>query len=142
MEVARGVFGVGITFGAAVILLTLLNRRDRRASRLRHSVLDQLALPELRGRVGVHIQCAVFSRRRAVMVDLLAGTPHEVWAIFIRMASRLPPRVRLVVHSVPDAGFPRPFGLETTTGRRPSHAPRTSLVTDRPFAETREQLGG
>jgi hypothetical protein len=54
MDVARGVFGVALTFGALVILLTLLNRRDRRASRLRHTVLDHLALPELRGRVGVH----------------------------------------------------------------------------------------
>jgi hypothetical protein len=130
MDVARGVFGVALIFGAVVILLTLLNRRDRRASRLRHTALDQLALPELRGRVGVHIQCAVFSRRRAVIVDLLAGTPHEVWNVFTRMASRLPPRVRLVVHSAPDAGFTRPFGLETTTGRLPFHAPCTSLVNN------------
>ena len=129
IDVARGVFGVVLIFGAVVILLSLLNWRDRRASRLRHFVLDQLARPELRGRVGVHIQCAVFSRRCVVIVDLLAGTPHEVWNVFTRVASRLPPRVRLVVHSVPDSEFARPFDLETTTGRLPSHAPRTSLVT-------------
>jgi len=129
MDVVRGVFGVAIILGAVVILLTLLNWRDRRASRLRHTVLDQLALPALRGRVGVHIQCAVLSRRRAVIVDLLAATPHEVWNVFTRMASRLPPRVRLVVHSAPDSGFTRPFALETTTGGLPSDALRTSLVT-------------
>jgi hypothetical protein len=117
-------------FGAVVILLALLNRRDRRVSRLRHIVHGQLALPELRGHVGVHIQCAVFSRRRAVIVDLLAGTPYEVWNVFTRLASRLPPRVRLVVHGTPDSGFMRPFALETTTGRLPSHVPRTSLVTN------------
>jgi hypothetical protein len=130
MDVVRGVFGVAIILGPVVILLTLLNRRDRRASGLRHTVLDQLALPALRGRVGVHIQCAVLSRRRAVIVDLLAGTPHEVWNVFTRMATRLPPRVRLVVHSAPDSGLTRPFALETTTGRRPSEAPRTSLVNN------------
>jgi hypothetical protein len=130
MDVARGVFGVAFIFSAVVILLTLLNRRDRRASRLRHTALGQLALPELRGRVGVHIQCAVFSRRRAVIVGLLAGTPHEVWNVFTRVASRLPPRVRLVVRSAPDSGFTRPFSLETTTGRPPFHAPRTSLVNN------------
>ena len=130
MDVARGVFGVAIIVGAVVILLTLLNRRDHRASRLRHTVLDQLTLPELRGRVGVHIQCAVLSWRRAVIVDLLAGTPHEVWNIFTRLASRLPPRVRLVVHGAPDRGFTRPFTLETTTGRPPSHVPCTSLVAN------------
>jgi hypothetical protein len=130
MDVARGVFGVAITFGAVVILLMMLNWRDRRPARLRYTVLDHLALPELRGRVGVHIRCALFSRRCAVVVDLLAGTPHEVWNVFTRMASRLPPRVRLVVQSAPDSRFTRPFGLETTTGRLPSHAPRASLVTN------------
>jgi hypothetical protein len=95
MDVARRVFGVAIIFGAIVILLTLLNRRDRRASQLRHTVLDQLALSELRGRIGVHIECAVFSRRHAVIVNLLADTSCEVWAVFTGLASRLPPRVRL-----------------------------------------------
>jgi hypothetical protein len=130
MDVARGVFGVAIIFGPVVSLLTLLNRRDRRASRLRHTVLDQLALPEFRGRVGVHVQCAILSPRCAVIVDLLAGMPHEVWNVFTRMALRLPPRVRLVVHSVPDSGFRRSLALETTIGRLPSHARRTSLVNN------------
>jgi hypothetical protein len=131
MEVARGVFGVAITFGVVVILLTLLNGRDRRASRLRHTVLDQVALPELRGRVGVQIQCAVFSRRSAVTVDLLVGTPHEVWNVCTHMASRLPPRVRLVVRGAPDRGCTRPFALETTTGRLPLTGPaRRSLPID------------
>jgi hypothetical protein len=130
MDVARGVLGVPIIFGPVVILLTLLNRRDRRVARLRQTVLDQLSLPEFRGRVGVHIQCAVLSLRRAVIVDLLAGTPYEVWNVFSRLASRLPPRVRLVVHGGPDPGFMRTFALETTTGRPLSHAPRTSFVTN------------
>ena len=130
MDVARRVLGMAIIFGAVVILLTLLNRRDSRALRLRHMVLDQLALRELHGRVGVHIQCAVLSRRRAVIVELLAGTPHEVWIVFTRLACQLPPRVRLVVHGVPDSEFTRPFVLETTTGSLPSHAPCTSLVND------------
>ena len=130
MDVARGVIGMVMIFGAVVILLILLNQRDRRASRLRHTVLDLLALPELRGRVGVHVQCAVLSRRRAVIVDLLAGTPHEVWNVFSRLASRLPPRVRLVVHGAADPGFTRTLALKTTTGRPPSHASRTSFVTN------------
>src|SRR5262245_58845576 len=123
MEVARGVFGVAIIFGVVVILLTLLNRRDRRASRLHHTVLDQVALPELRGCVGVQIQCAVFSRRSAVTVDLLAGSPHEVWNVCARIVSRLPPRVRLVARGAPDRGCTRSFALETTTGRLPLMRP-------------------
>jgi hypothetical protein len=130
MEVTGRVLGMAMLFGAVVVLLTLLNQRDRRSSRLRRTVLDQLALPELRGRVGVYIRCAVFSRRRAVIVDLLGGTPHEVWNVFTRLASRLPPRVRLVVHDTPDSGFTRPFALETTIGRLPpdASARRSSMV--------------
>jgi hypothetical protein len=128
MDGARGVFGVMMICGAVVILLTLLNWCDRRALRLRHAVLDQLALPELRGRVGVQIHCALLSRRPAVFVDLLTSTPHEVWNVFTRLASRLPPHVRLVVYSTPDSWFTPPFTLETTTGRPSSHVPRTSFV--------------
>jgi hypothetical protein len=130
MEVARGIFGVIITFGAVVVLLTLLNRRDRRASQLRHTVLDQLTLPELRGRVGVQIRCAVFTRRSAVIVDLLAGTPQEVWHSFRRIASRLPPRVHLVVHGTPDSCDTKPFMLATTTRRLLARAPGAAPVTN------------
>jgi hypothetical protein len=62
-------------------------------------------------------------------VDLLAGTSCEAWDVFTRLASRLPPHVRLVVHSAPDSGFTRPFALETTIGRPPSLVLGTSLVT-------------
>src|SRR5262247_1630564 len=85
MDVARAVFGVSIILGPLVVLLSLLNLRDRRASRLRRIVHDQLGVPELRGRVGVHIKSAVLSPRRAVIVDLLAGTPHETSTLFARL---------------------------------------------------------
>ena len=49
MDVAMGVFDMALIVAAVVILPTRLNRRDRRASRQRHTVLDQLARPELRG---------------------------------------------------------------------------------------------
>ena len=129
MGVVREVFGVATIIGAVAILLTLLNWRDRGASRLHRCVLDQLAQPDLRGRFGVSIQYAVFSRRHVVSVDLLASTPSEVWDIFTRLASRLPPRVRLVVHSTLDSGCTRPLALETTTGSASSHVPRRSLLT-------------
>jgi hypothetical protein len=127
MELVKLVFGIVITFGSVAVLLTLLNWRDRRVSRLRHTAFEQLALPELRGRVAVQVQCARFSRRCTLTVDLLASTPREVWNVFTRIASSLPPHVRLVVHGAVDHGLARPFTLETATGRLPSHAPRMSL---------------
>jgi hypothetical protein len=129
MDGGQGVFGVVVMFAAVVLLLTLLNWRDRRAMRLRYAVLDQLALPELRGRVGMHIRCALVSQRSTVIVDLLAGTPHEVWNVCTRVASRLPPHVRLVVHSALDRESIRPFTLETTTGQLLSHTSHTLRVT-------------
>ena len=116
MEVVRVVFGVVITFGAVVALLTLLNRRDGRASGLRRTTFEQVAWSELRGRIGVQICCAVLSRRSTVIVDLLAVTPLEVWNVFTRLASSLPPRVRLVVRGAVDRALTEPFTLETTTG--------------------------
>jgi hypothetical protein len=129
MDGGQGVFGVVVTFAAVVLLLTLLNRRDRRAKQLRYAVLDQLALPELRGRIAIHIRCALISQRSTVIVDLLAGTPHEVWNVCTRVASRLPPHIRLVVNSALDRAGMRPFTLETTTGQLLPHASHTLLVS-------------
>jgi hypothetical protein len=128
MELLRVVFGVAITFGSVVVLLTLLNRRDGRASRLRHTAFEQVALPDLYGRVGVQIWCALLSRRSTVIVDLLAATPYEVWNVFTRLASSLPPHVRLVVHSAVDREFTGLFTLKTTTGRLTPHHSCMSLV--------------
>jgi hypothetical protein len=126
MELARAVFGVAITVGPVVVVLILLNRRDRRAARLRHAVLDQLTLPELRGRIAVHIRCDLFSRRRMVTVDLLAATPQEVWQIFIGVADHLPPRVRLLVHG--EGQGMRSLTLNTTITRWPTYARRPSFA--------------
>ena len=128
MELLRGIFGVVITFGALMVLVTLLNLRDGRASRLRRIAPERVAFPDLCGRVGVQIRCALWSRRSTVIVDLLAGTPHEVWNVFTRLASSLPPHVRLRVHGAVDRRLTEPFALETTTGRLASHGLHLPLV--------------
>jgi hypothetical protein len=125
----RLIASVAIIFGPVMVWLILLNLCDRRASRLRLSVSELLALTELRGRIAVQVRCAAFSASSAVNVDVLACTPHEVWDIFTRVASHLPPCVRLMVHGTIDQRFTGQLTLETVTRRPPCRLPRTSPAT-------------
>jgi hypothetical protein len=125
----RSVVSATVIFGPVLVWLILLNLRDRRTARLRLAVSEPLASAELRGRIAVQVRCAVFARSSTVIVDALACTHHEVWEIFTRAASRLPPCVRLLVHGAVGHQFARQFTLETVTRRLPARRPRASLVT-------------
>jgi hypothetical protein len=129
MELVRSIVGVSFALGPLVAVLILLNRRDRRAAQLRHTVVEQLALPELRGRMAVHIRCAICSGRSTVIAELLGGTPHEVWNVFTCLASSLPTHVRLLVHAVVDRRCTSQYTLETVTGRMSSDSTRLQLTT-------------
>lgn len=118
MELGQLVLGLSVIVGPVVVLLMLLNLRDRRVLTLRDAVLGQLALPELRGRFAVQIRGAVFSGRRTVTVDMLACTRDEVWDVFARLSATLPPHVRLLVHGAIGSEFTKRFTLKTTI-RRP-----------------------
>jgi len=102
--------------GAPVAWLILLNLRDRRSRWLNSVVQRALALPSLRGRYAVRIRCPL-ALRTLVVVEVLDGTPHEVWDIFSCLANVLPPRVTLQVHNIGDRLFTRPFMLQTVTRR-------------------------
>jgi hypothetical protein len=129
MEFLRFVVSVVVIFGPMLVWLILLNLRDRRISRLRLAVAEPLAAADLRGRVAVRVRCAMFSRRNMVIVDALACTHHEVWDIFTRVTSRLPPYVRLLVHAALGQQFAGQLTLETVTRRLPADHARAFLVT-------------
>jgi hypothetical protein len=128
MMFLRSVVSVSIIFGPVFVWLILLNLRDRRIAQLRLAVSEPLASAELRGRIAVQVRGAVLSRSSTVIVDALACTHHELWEIFTRVASRLPPCVRLLVHGAVGHQFARRFTLETVTRRLPARRPRASLV--------------
>jgi hypothetical protein len=130
MVFLRLVVGGAIIFGPLLAWLILLNRRDRCVSRLCLTVSEALALAELRGRIALQVQCAVLSGGRTVNIDILACTYHEVWDIFTHVASRLPPRVYLLVNGDVGRQATGRFTLETMTGRLVPHHPRASLVAD------------
>jgi hypothetical protein len=112
-EVSRVVIGCAMTFGPVVMLLSLLNLRDRRAARLREVVLGELPLIELRGLITIQIRCAVLSRRSLVKIDMLACTREQVWDVITRLPYLLPPHVRLAVSGAVDKQFTSTFTLET-----------------------------
>jgi hypothetical protein len=128
MMLLRLVVGVAIIFGPVLMWLILLNLGDRRASRLRLIVSEPLASADLRGRLAIQVRCAVLPRSSTVIVVVLACTFHEVWDIFTRVASRLPPRVRFLIHGAVGRQFTERLSLEAKTGRLPSRRPRASLV--------------
>jgi hypothetical protein len=128
MTFLRLVAGVAIIFGPVLVWLILLNLRDRRASQLRLTVSEQLASADLRGRVAVQVQCAVWPRSSMVIVDVLACTYHEVWDAFARVTSCLPPRVRFLIHGAVGRQFTGRLSLETMAGDLPWRRPRVFLM--------------
>lgn len=128
MEVVRLTAGLVMIICPVLLMLILLNLRDRRAARLRHVVLGPLALPELRGRIAVQIQCALFSRKGAVTVDVLAATRQEVWDVLTLLAHRLPQDVRLRVRGAVERECAGRLILETVTSRVSSRPPRVFPV--------------
>ena len=118
MELLGWVSGMTLIFAPPVVWFTLLNLGDRRSRRLSGVVHRELAFPGLRGRFTVRIRCPLPFRRGLVVVEILAGTPHEIWDVFTRLANVLPPRVTLRVHNTGDRQLTRPFMLQTVTSRR------------------------
>jgi hypothetical protein len=125
----RVVVSVVVIFGPMVVWLILLNLRDRRISQLRLTVSEPLAAAELRGRIAVQVRSTLFSHNSTVIIDALASSHHEVWDIFTRVASRLPPCVRFLVHGAVGHQFAGQLTLETVTRRLPTDRGRASLVT-------------
>lgn len=128
MELTKTVLMATLLFGPVLTMVFLLNWRDYRVSQLRHIVVDQLGLHDLRGRIAVHIRCGLLSGRSTVAVDLLASTPYEIWDTFTRVAAHLPPRVHFLVRGMVDGRGTQLFTLNTTTIRLPSRTPSTLLA--------------
>lgn len=112
MEFARIMFGCVITFGPVIALLSLLNRRDRRAAQWREAVLSQLPLRELRGLVGIQVHAGLFTRRGVVRLDMLACTRDQIWDVVPRLARILPPHVRLLVNGAVDRRLTTTFTMQ------------------------------
>lgn len=125
----RAVVVLALTLGMPLVLLTLLNVRDRRQARLLSTVLDQTGSRDLRGSIAVQVRCGVLSRRSVVRVHIVACAPNAVWDIITRLSERLPPQVRLQVTAPVDRHGFATFTVRTI-GRHPLPGPsRPSFAT-------------
>lgn len=129
MQLGGLVAMIGLTYGPVVVLVALLNRRDRRQSRLLGTVLKELPPREFRGRVAVHVRCALLSRRSVLTLDMRACSPDEIWQAVGRLSRSLPPSVRLVVDGTPDPQCPATFTVEAASPLPLGSPSRPSVAT-------------
>ncbi|MBI4610376.1 MAG: hypothetical protein HY726_15375 [Candidatus Rokubacteria bacterium] len=104
-----------LILGTGMGVSWLLDRRDRRRSGLRSTVLAQLASDDVRRRVGIKVRCGLLSRRGVVALDMSACSRNEIWETVSRLRHHLSPGVRVVVLGSLEGKFPAAFTLETTS---------------------------
>ncbi len=80
-----------------VVLMGLLNVRDRRGAALLGVVCAQLPGEQLRSDVAIDVRPALLSRRATVRIDLGPFAREELWPAVARLRAALPRAVRLVV---------------------------------------------
>lgn len=83
--------------GPIAWLLTLLNRRERRARALFDVVASELPPEALRSDLSVEVRCRLVGRGATVRVDLSGAPAPRVWETATQLRRALPGRVGLVV---------------------------------------------
>lgn len=91
---------VGI-LGPVVLLLMIMNNRDRRESMLFATVLLELNRPHLRGLFTVKIKSRPLWAD-TVVVDLLNCSREQVWNVIEILSAKLPTHARLEVNGITD----------------------------------------
>ena len=84
-----------VVFGALLLVLWLLNRRDRRDAALRATIGECLPR-ELREMVAVSVTVALWRPRARVTLDMRDCADHT-WQVIERLGSRLPRGTTLLV---------------------------------------------
>lgn len=130
MEVTRIVLGCAIIFGPVVVLLSLLNRRDRRTTQWRDVVLTQLLWHELRGLVGIQVHAGVLTRRSVVRLDMFACTCEQIWDAVLRLSRILSTHVSLAVNATMERQLTTTFTLETKGKCALDHRSAPSVVAE------------
>lgn len=104
--------GFIIAAGPVIVLLLILNARDRRESTLRRIIYEQLRSPDLRGLFTFRIRHGLLPGKSTVVVDLWECSKEQIWDTTTRLSMRLPPEVRLVVNGTMDREQKMGFALK------------------------------
>ena len=104
--------GFMILFGPVIVLLLILNARDRRESTLRGIVFEQLRSPDLRGLFTFRIRHALFLGSSVVIVNLWDCSKEQIWDTTTRLSISLPSEVRLIISGTMDREHKVRFALK------------------------------
>jgi hypothetical protein len=102
---------LALELGAILLLLVLLNARDRRRARAIGVVLGAFAMPLRRGWLSLRIDAPLWSYRTIAVVDVSAGDAEAIWPIVRYLVDVLPPDITLAVE------MRRAGALDTTVTR-------------------------
>lgn len=100
-QLATPVVGWALPIGLVIMLIVLLNRRDRRRAALLGLVSGQFDSTVLRSTVAISIDAGLLSESGLVIVDMPDCSQEETQQAFARLSKVLPPRVGLVVRGAP-----------------------------------------
>jgi hypothetical protein len=98
---AKPATGFVVILGPVVLLLVIMNYRERRESALAAAVLLELNRPELRGLFSLRINSRPLWPD-TVQIDLWEYSRERVWSVIEALSVKLPPRVRLEVNGITD----------------------------------------
>jgi hypothetical protein len=88
---------LALELGAILLVLVLLNARDRRRARAIGIVLGACATPLRRGWLSLRVDAPWWSYRTIAVVDVSAGDAEAVWPIVCELVDMLPPDITLAV---------------------------------------------
>ncbi len=102
-QLATPVAGWVLPIGLVIMLIVLLNRRDRRRAELLDLVSGQFDSAALRSDVAISIDASLLSESGFVSIDIPDCSQEEAQEAFARLSKVLPPRVGLVVRGAPQS---------------------------------------
>ena len=107
----------GVVYGSLLLVLMLLNRRDRRDAALRATIGECLPR-ELDGMVAVSVRLALWGTRARVMLDMESCDPPHTWQVIERLGPRLPRGTTLSVNAPTLANGETSIRVVATPGGR------------------------
>lgn len=129
MQLGGLIIGISITLGPVVVLIGVLNLRDRREAALRGVVLPHVNSRDLRGLISIDVRSGLFSRWSLIAIDMRACSRDQIWDLITRLSQSLPPRVRLVVDGTVDPHSPARFTVRTTARHPLCRPSRPAIAT-------------
>jgi hypothetical protein len=112
IHISHLLVGFMILFGPVIVLLLILNARDRRESTLRGIVFEQLRSPDIRGLFTLRIRHALFLGSSVVIVNLWDCSKEQIWDTTTRLSISLPSEVRLIISGTMDPEHKVGFALK------------------------------